>query len=1420
MVNDIDNTNNDDIERGRTNTNVETPTAAISAINPTPPQTATTETVRSRSPYPTRSRSRRRQIQQQQQHQRQSDDERSALTADPLGLRAHVQQSGGSSSLLSSATAASSSTTTPSQTALPSPPTATATMSGIGVVSTVTRRRRYRQHQHHQHNMQGSSTLELFSTPISAATATGTDTTTAATPPQNNDTVPNASATAMMYHQPQHHYHRPTSTTTSDYMIGKSIVQAKISPMNAANGGGRRKSSGENNNNEQKNGSTSSSAKNSNRRRFFPSSTTRRSSSETQLNVEREKEENATHNDHNAVVADTTMNGNNTIVNNNIDSALTPTAGLSSSTPIDNRTMPTTKGDNNQFQNRAQNLNDNNAKKQDCILHGMNITKLRNLTLSCLGFGTAATTTSSPKMAIFFAGMVHSKTKSSMDAYIYAKALLLNDQPKRTVNWIERSKLLRCYHEDDENYYSDDIDNNSNSSSSSSSSMNRLAELKSLQVESLLLSAQAMVELHDWTGVLQLLEDVQYYTFPLSPIIDEVTANNTNVMDYDDIENNNTNNSQQNPNQRQQQQQQNRSQMSVTTTDDNNLQPPTTILQPPPPPTPPIPIYVDDDDDIAWHQLAESLRPRSNTTSNSCGTPNQIHPLSRICQLRARAYSELGHPLRANLYWNRALQIDPWCVLALDGLLETSVLSPMNVVETVLLAMPSSSSSNNTTTANNHNGNDENSNNSNISNRGTTKIDGTNTSKLNEEENKDGDDDAEWLRALYLARVCTAAPSTANTPSSSTNTTTDPSIADRDEEGVFHDDPMEDDDDDARVGNYNNNDDGDGDGGNSIMGRSKSMSLSSRPRTSSRTKIGINTKKDDNNDNDNNEDLDDSNDPSFWQDASSIKLLTPIPQQQSIADMSAASTSLFFPQSTTNNNSINNHNNQSSSMDDSNQSTIVANSSSKAANAVAVGSALDTLWNKFQLRHSPEVLAMAAQNAYRRYDWIAALKYCDELATIDSLSANTNRAAFCHVSTLVQLHRKRPLFRLAHDWVESSPKEARSWFAVGAYYYACERYHVAQRHFCRATRLDPHCVEAWIAFGASFAACDESDQALASFRAAQRLAPGNHTSLLYIGMEYLRTNHLVLAQHFLKAANDSSGGTDPLVKSETGVLKLHQKKFTQAIKWLLIALGADEGWVSSMSKLFMSSGMCSLNNRENSNKKRYLGALTRLVESVQDLYWESTLFNLAHAYRKERIYDAAVICLEQCLALKESASAHSALGYCLHLQSMDVTMNAQRSSQHLKKVDRDISNKLLHRSIDSYHRSLSKKPDDPFASEMLQKALSDALEQTDFFLNDDDILIDDASNDQSSAAMNMSSPHFLSSPTEATYDGNRNNNEGIADNTSEGRGVASRRHINRQTAARTPRESFGTHGSQDQSSLWTEDGLSLSVESNNDVDMT
>ena len=69
--------------------------------------------------------------------------------------------------------------------------------------------------------------------------------------------------------------------------------------------------------------------------------------------------------------------------------------------------------------------------------------------------------------------------------------------------------------------------------------------------------------------------------------------------------------------------------------------------------------------------------------------------------------------------------------------------------------------------------------------------------------------------------------------------------------------------------------------------------------------------------------------------------------------------------------------------------------------------------------------------------------------------------------------------------------------------------------------------------------CDESDQALASFRAAQNKYSGSHVPLLYMGMEYLRTNHLSLAGHFLSSAQKTDP-SDMLCCNELGVWSYRQ----------------------------------------------------------------------------------------------------------------------------------------------------------------------------------------------------------------------------------------------------------------------------------------
>jgi anaphase-promoting complex subunit 6 len=348
-----------------------------------------------------------------------------------------------------------------------------------------------------------------------------------------------------------------------------------------------------------------------------------------------------------------------------------------------------------------------------------------------------------------------------------------------------------------------------------------------------------------------------------------------------------------------------------------------------------------------------------------------------------------------------------------------------------------------------------------------------------------------------------------------------------------------------------------------------------------------------------------------------------------------------------------------------------------------VHEAFAELTNTYRLGQSPHVMALAARRAYNCYDWKTCLSVCEQLVaqgsivpssapsisslpSVSSLSSFSD-AAYCYVAVLVLLGRHRSLFSLAHEWVSAAPKSPLSWFAVGAYYYATGRYHVAQRHFCRATRLDPHCSPAWMAFGCSFAVVDESDQALASFRAAQRLAPGDALPLLYMGVEYVRTNHLPLAQHFLRCARVQSQD-DPLCLHESGVLEFQRGNLESAIQWF-------SGALRTLSRCSALDGGASC------------VSVKAAVLECSDPYWEPTIFNLGHAFRKTRQFDLAKTCFERCIALTQSASAYSALAFTNHLSG---------------EVDAAIS---------LYHQALAVKPDDPFSSEMLGRALRESMQQ-------------------------------------------------------------------------------------------------------------
>jgi tetratricopeptide (TPR) repeat protein len=344
-------------------------------------------------------------------------------------------------------------------------------------------------------------------------------------------------------------------------------------------------------------------------------------------------------------------------------------------------------------------------------------------------------------------------------------------------------------------------------------------------------------------------------------------------------------------------------------------------------------------------------------------------------------------------------------------------------------------------------------------------------------------------------------------------------------------------------------------------------------------------------------------------------------------------------------------------------------------------------------QRSTIVLAYAARRALACHALHLAAALCAAIYELDPLCPHI---LYAHMATLTGLKRKRELFYLAHQLVLANPKAASSWFAVGCYYLVCCRYDVAQRHFCRATRLEPKCTEAWIAFGNSFAMADESDQALAAYRAAQRCDSGNtHVPFLHMGMEYLRTSHLTLARHFFECAVNKNPD-DPLPASELAVCAFRQGRYEEAISWGLEAIMKQAVLSQRMQCLgqthscWFTDGIPSTNSLSrniidiNSNLNTE-EPLTHVI-SCRDPFWEPTISNLGHSYRKLRCYNEALICYEVALRLCPSNSSnYTSLGFTKQCQG---------------NIDE---------AIDLYHKALSIKPDDSLAAEMLTRALHESL---------------------------------------------------------------------------------------------------------------
>lgn len=319
---------------------------------------------------------------------------------------------------------------------------------------------------------------------------------------------------------------------------------------------------------------------------------------------------------------------------------------------------------------------------------------------------------------------------------------------------------------------------------------------------------------------------------------------------------------------------------------------------------------------------------------------------------------------------------------------------------------------------------------------------------------------------------------------------------------------------------------------------------------------------------------------------------------------------------------------------------------SKYRHPAAFTTACETLSTHYNLASNPDLLLARADLLYTQ------CRYKDALAITESILQGDkyNFSIYpLHLACLYELRMKNVLFLVAHDLADSHPEEPCTWLAVGIYYFSIDKIAEARRYFSKASMMDAHFGPAWIGFAHTFAAEGEHDQAISAYSTAARLFMGTHLPQVFLGMQNHALNNMTLADEFLKTAYGLCK-TDPLLLNEMGVVYYHQDRPQDAATLFLKALEIAEDIDAEPSA------------------------------------WLAARTNLAQAYRRSKQYPEALEQFDEVLRLGgKDAAIFSAKG----LIFMEVGQPEE--------------------AVVVLHQALAISPQDPIATELLNKALEETI---------------------------------------------------------------------------------------------------------------
>ncbi|KAL8739701.1 MAG: hypothetical protein Q9190_007518 [Brigantiaea leucoxantha] len=310
--------------------------------------------------------------------------------------------------------------------------------------------------------------------------------------------------------------------------------------------------------------------------------------------------------------------------------------------------------------------------------------------------------------------------------------------------------------------------------------------------------------------------------------------------------------------------------------------------------------------------------------------------------------------------------------------------------------------------------------------------------------------------------------------------------------------------------------------------------------------------------------------------------------------------------------------------------------------------AIETLSTHYNLKSNPDLLLSKADLLFIQCRFKLALSITSAILDADEYNFTVYPL---HLACLHELNQANALFLLSHRLADLHPDEPATWLAVGVYYLTINQVAESRRFFSKASMMDPHFGPAWIGFAHTFAAEGEHDQAISAYSTAARLFQGTHLPQLFLGMQNLQLNNMTIAQEYLNSAYQLCP-TDPLVLNELGVVFYHLNHLQESISLFRRALAVSES-----------------------------------IDSDPQA-WIITRANLGYAYRRHRNYSLALQEFEEVIrqGIRDCA-IFSAKG--LVLLEIDRTWDA----------------------VVCFHEALGVSPQDPVATDLLNRALAEnALE--------------------------------------------------------------------------------------------------------------